>query len=914
MAFLLFEAVPAQRVARAKLRLSVSGQEGSDGGYWPFEVYAVPPRDPAALTWNDSPRHEGDWMGLVDASSLPDAEPRGSYELDVTGHVAKAAAAGSQVAFRVEGLPDRDWTLSLDGAEIAVFDEDPVPDLGPTAPAEAASAGAGLWLRYGEFSGQAEARKLAGVAYEPGGEVLQAAVDELRTYAGAEVPATRNPVPGGVLLGTPDNPAVQDALRQAGREREVRELGAEGYVLTRTADEVLLIASASEVGVLYGVFHLLRLLRLGTEASTLDIAEKPAVQHRLNHHWDNFPSTAARDGWGTIERGYAGHSPWQLDLPLSEVAARYREYGRLNASVGLNGAVLNNPNATTDWIEPQNLPRLAGIADSLRPYGIRLYLALRFDSPMALRELDTADPFDPRVRDWWRRTLDRVHQHIPDLGGVLVKGDSEGEPGPLRYGRTHADGANMFAEILRPHGGIVLWRAFVYGDALEDPDPDRSKQAYELFVPQDGKFAENVILQSKHGPWDFQPREPVTPLFGATPRTNTGIELALSKEYTGHTTHANYPIAEFERIFGFDTRARGRRTTIADVVDGSAFGYTRTLVVAVHNPGTDRNWTRMPTDQANWYGFGRLAWNPRSSARECAAEWARLALGAEAGAAAEIADWLVDTDEVFRRYAQPLGIPFTSSEEYHFKNEPEAWEDSANGATPTGLGYDRTRAGSGYSALYPEPTAGRYERLASTPAELVLFLHHVRYDQILPHTGDTLAQSMYDSTFAGVEGVRGLIGRWERLEGRIDPDVFRAQRWMLRRQLSEAINYRNVLNRYVRTRSGIADKRGRDSALREPPVADVPDQQVRPGAPVSGARGTAPGRAYLLPADLARTGRWEREDRLLLAADGFRGTRAETGEHFDLRAPAEPGEYRLHVVNDQGFASEPSRGVVRVAG
>jgi alpha-glucuronidase len=934
---------PGRSVGAAKLRFFASGRAGSFT-YWPLMIYGISgqPWSEETITWDQSPRFEGDWLELVDGSDLDGILGQGWYEADVTDYVNRCLAGRAPVSFRIESEAGKDKQLAFSSPAAGTNQPQlvlwPAGQAGSGQPSPAAGDdGSQLWLRYPMLTGPAlvHVRRFArGVLVQPGGQpsaVLRAAAAELRRglsgLAGTQVPVSGQPGGSGpvsdgtVVVGTTGgSPLVRDLLRQAGLLDEATRRGAEGFVLASVRSgggRVIVAGSAGDQGAQYGAFRLLQLAQLGTGLATLSVADAPAVRYRMFDHWDDYASNNPVDGWDMIERGYAGHSLWEMDRPASSMLGRYAQYARACASVGINGALLNDVNATIDWIEDQNLPRVAAIADALRPYGVRVYLSLNFASPILIGGLPTADPLEPAVREWWRGTVETIYRLIPDFGGFCVKGDAEGEPGPVQYGRTPADGANMFAALVQPHGGIVLWRAFVYGPALAKigiTDPDRAKQAYELFRPEDGTFAENVILQVKNSVWDFQPHEPVNPLIGGMPRTNTGIELALSKEYEGHTTHVNYQVAEFERILAFDTYANGPGTLVRDVLDGTAFGYTRTLITSVATFGTDTDWMRHPLDQANWYGFGRIAWDPAASAAELARQWATLALTADENAAATIGSLLMDSERAYAQFAEPIGLPWTVSLTYHFKNDVSA-ADATNGVTSTGIGYDRTQAtGSGFTGQYAAQAAAAYESLATTPAELVLFLHHLAWDQVLPQTGETVIQSIYDLTFAGTDAVPGLIRQWDSVRGSVDGGRWRKVSRLLQRQLSEAVNYRNVTAMYFSGRSGIGDNRGRSAALRQP-AASLATQTAAPGAPVQGATSSDPGHVYLVPVNWAGTGRWEREARLQLAADQQFGTSAAVtaaGAGASLRAPRQPGRYHLYAVSDYGTVSAPSAGSVTV--
>lgn len=925
-------------VERAKLRLHASGHEGPMD-YLPLQVFGISDQEwsESEITWHNAPRFEGHWLEMIDGR-----DGSGWYEADVTAYVNEHLAAGQPISFRIENEAMRGGGPPAIGFDGRAADENQ-PELvlfgdGDTSAEDAELLGEGedgsdLWLRYPTLEGDALEHVRAHaqrVVLQPPhgggsgvGEVLRAAADELREgltgLTGRQVEVRREveAAQGAVLVGTLDgSPRVRQLLRRAGMLDEARDRGEEGFVIASVAEgdrDLVVIGSTGEQGAQYGAFRLLQMAQQGADLGELAVADAPAVDHRMNNHWANYADNVPR-GWSMVERGYNGSSFWQMDRPADEAVDRYVDYARANASVGINGTVVNSVNATNHWIREENLPRVAAIADALRPYGVNVYLALRFDSPIQLGGLDTADPEDPDVRDWWEDKITSVYDHIPDFGGVIVKGDSEGEPGPLTYGRTHAEGANMFAELLEPHDGIVLWRAFVYGPAVPDPDPDRSKQAYELFEPLDGEFADNVILQTKNGPLDFQPREPFAPLLGGMPETNTGVELPIMKEYTGHSYHANYQIPAFERVFGADTHANGEGTLVSDVLDGSAFGYSHTLVAGVANYGMDTNWTRHPLDQANWFGFGRLAWDPTASAEGIADEWASLTFDADRAATTTITQLLMDSEETYARYAQPLGLPLAVRAADHFKNDVSN-RTSFNRDGPDSVGYDRTREGSGYVDQYHEPVADALDEVETTPEELLLFLHHVDYDMVLPHSGETVIQRLYDLTFDGVERAQQQLQTWRGLEGVVDDRRFGDVERLLERQVTEAINFRNLTNRHFHGRSGAEDERGRTDAFAEP-TAEVHEQVLRPGDPVEGATSDQEGTVYLVTSDWGGTGKWEQEARLELASDEIHGTSApaQAGEAADLDAPLRPGSYRLYAVDEYGNVSSASDESVTVLG
>ncbi len=405
------------------------------------------------------------------------------------------------------------------------------------------------------------------------------------------------------------------------------------------------IAARTEVGVLYGAFHLLRLVQTGASLDAIDIREQPRLKRRLLNHWDNMD--------GTIERGYAGRSLWHWDDLPGTVDPRITDYARANASLGINGTVINSVNANARTLQPEYLDKVKAIAGALRPYGIRLYLAANFAAPRTIGGLTTADPLDPAVAAWWRTKADEIYARIPDFGGFVVKANSEGQPGPQDYKRTHADGANMLADAVAPHGGIVMWRAFVYNDSV---DADRVKRAYAEFTPLDGTFRKNVFVQVKNGPLDFQPREPFHPMFGAMPKTPLMAELQITQEYFGFSTHAVYLASLWQEFFASDTFAAGPGSTVARVVEGDVHPYADTGIAGVANTGSDRNWTGHHLAQANWHAYGRLAWNPSLQARALADEWVRMTWGDDPQVVKTITDLLLGSHETYVRYTMPLGL------------------------------------------------------------------------------------------------------------------------------------------------------------------------------------------------------------------------------------------------------------------
>ncbi|OGU27523.1 MAG: alpha-glucuronidase, partial [Ignavibacteria bacterium GWA2_54_16] len=458
-------------------------------------------------------------------------------------------------------------------------------------------------------------------------------------------------------------------------QQELNAAGQEGYVVKTRATprgKSILIVANHDVGVLRGAFHFLRLLQTQQAIRALAIVSHPRIQYRLLNHWDNLDRS--------VERGYAGKSLWKWEELPGTIDPRYHDYARANASLGINGVVLNNVNANPDILKPEYLKKVAALADIFRPYGIRMFLSANFSSPISekfefearrrggIGDLSTSDPLDLHVRSWWKNKVGEIYQLIPDFGGFLVKASSEGMPGPNDYGRTHAEGANMLAEVLEPYGGIVMWRSFVY-DA--DVDPDRTKRAYKEFVPLDGKFHSNVFVQPKNGPLDFQPREPVNPLFGAMPKTPLMLELQITQEYLGHSTHLVYLAPMWKEYLEFDTHANGAGSTLASIVDGSVHGYSMTGIAGVANTGDDRNWTGHFFAQANWYAFGRLAWDHTLSAEQIADDWIRMSLGGDPAVVRTVKSMMMGSWEACINYMTPLGLHHIMEVDVHYGPGPD---------------------------------------------------------------------------------------------------------------------------------------------------------------------------------------------------------------------------------------------------
>ncbi len=671
-----------------------------------------------------------------------------------------------------------------------------------------AEDGHDLWLRYRPLQGSALAQlqagaravvPLAGGAGAPASATLNAAVAELQRgiagMAGRTPPQRPRPVAGALLLATP-------ATAPAGVDLPWAELGREGYALRRTTWRglpVTLIAANTDLGLLYGSFAWLRAAQTGADLARLDQRAAPQVGLRLLNHWDNLERT--------VERGYAGASIWDWWKLPDLLDARYVDYARANASLGINGTVLNNVNAKAESLTAPFLAKAAALAEQFRPYGLKVWLSARFSAPVELGGLKTADPLDPAVRAWWQAKAAEVYRLIPDFGGFLVKANSEGQPGPQDYGRSHADGANMLAEALAPHGGVVMWRAFVYAPEARD----RAAQAHAEFQPLDGRFAPNVIVQVKNGAIDFQPREPFHPLFGAMPRTPLALELQLTKEYLGFATHLVYLGPLFEEVLQADTgHGGGRSGTVARVVDGRLHGHALTAIAGVANIGTDRNWSGSHFDQANWYAFGRMAWSPDLPARAVAAEWVAQTFTRRPAARDAIVAMMLASREAVVDYMTPLGLHHLMGTGHH--HGPAPWVDDLERAdwNPVyfhragrdGIGFDRSPSGSAAVAQYAPSVARRWGDPQTTPPELLLWFHHLPWDHRMP-SGRSLWAELVARYDRGVATVDELGRRWAALAPDIDAERHADVAAHLAVQAREARWWRDACLAYFQSVSGL---------------------------------------------------------------------------------------------------------------
>ena len=657
----------------------------------------------------------------------------------------------------------------------------------PPARAPAAEDGSDLWLRYRlveDTARLAEYRATITQLVVPSdAPTIQATRAELvaglRGLLGRDIPVAGDVTRDGALIvGTPAGSRLVAGLPLGDA---LRDAGPEGFVIRAMAvrgRRATVVAANRDVGVLYGAFHLLRLLQTETPLRGLNIQSAPRLPLRLLDHWDNLD--------GTAERGYAGASLWEWARLPDSLNPRYRDYARANASVGINGVVPTNVNADPRVLTPAYLVKVAALANVLRPYGITVYLSPRFSAPIEIGNLPTADPLDPGVRAWWAAKVDEIYRAIPDFGGFLVKANSEGQPGPQDYHRTHADGANLLADALAPHGGIVMWRAFVYRSEVPT---DRVMQAADEFVPLDGAFRKNVLLQVKNGPLDFQPREPFHPLFGAMPHTPLMMEVQITKEYLGQDTHLAFLAPVWEEVLNADTYVRGPGTTVGKEIHG---------IAGVANVGSDRDWCGSDFNQANWYAFGRLAWDYTLPSSAIADEWVRMTFSNAPRVVDRVKAIMLASREAVVNYMTPLGLAHQMARGHHYGPGPWVTGGRAdqtsvyfNRADSAGLGFDRTASGSDAVRQYAAPLRARFGSRDSVPEQLLLWFHHVGWSERL-RSGRSLWEALLAHYQAGVDTARWMRRTWDGMADLVDPERFRRTQAFLHIQEAEARWWRDA--------------------------------------------------------------------------------------------------------------------------
>jgi alpha-glucuronidase len=576
------------------------------------------------------------------------------------------------------------------------------------------------------------------------------------------------------------------------------DLHEDGFMIKDTPQGRQILAK-TDVGAMYGKYALQRMERTGQASGVLDVREEPSYDRRILNHWDNLDNT--------VERGYAGWSIWHWGEPVP--VRLIEEYSRLNASIGINGSVLNNVNASPEILRRDYLERVAQIADIMRPYGIHVYLSVNFSSPAALGGLPTSDPFNTEVQQWWKEKVSEIYSLIPDFGGFLVKANSEGLPGPQDFGRTHADGANMLADALAPHDGIVMWRAFVYSPKSSD----RANQAVEEFEPLDGQFRDNVIIQIKNGPVDFQPREPFSPLFGRMSKTALMPELQITQEYLGFSNHLVYLVPLFKECLNSDTYCKGEGSTVAAITTGSVYpdAYRTTAIAGVANIGRDANWCGHEFAQSSWYGFGRTAWDTELSAEDIALEWLQQTFTSETEFTEPVLDMMMSSREAAVDYMMPLGFHHIFAWGHHYGPEPWCEIEGArpdwlpkyyHKADTLGVGFDRTRGGSGNVDQYHEPLASIYNSIVACPEELLLWFHHVPWTHTMS-SGRTLWDEICYRYDRGVKTARSHLSVWDEMKPYVDAERWEAVRTKLEIQESDARWWRDACVQYFGEFSGM---------------------------------------------------------------------------------------------------------------
>ncbi|MBP8960204.1 MAG: alpha-glucuronidase [Bacteroidales bacterium] len=660
-----------------------------------------------------------------------------------------------------------------------------------------------LWLRYDKLSNPITLKEyqsfVTGIFSEGNSPVINSALNELKIGLSGlldiQIPVISSIDRNGIIvIGTPSESKLISSLKL---NDELQNSGEEGFLIVSAnykRKNIIVITGNTDRGVLYGTFRFLRLIQTQGDIKYLHISESPKIKVRILNHWDNLDRT--------VERGYAGLSLWDWKFLPDSVSQRYIDYARANASIGINATVLSNVNANALILTPEYLMKVARLADIFRSYGMRVYLTARFSAPVEIGKLSTADPLHPEVIEWWKKKVDEIYSYIPDFGGFTVKANSEGQPGPQNYKRSHADGANMLADALAPHGGIVMWRAFIYDNNIPD---DRAKQAYNEFVPFDGKFHENVLIQVKNGPIDFQPREPFHPLFGAMPKTNVMPEFQITQEYLGASIHLVYLAPLFEECLKSDTYAMGKGSLVASVVDGSLFNRKLTGMAGVSNIGNVENWTGHPFGQANWYAFGRLAWNPYEKSETIAEEWIRMTFSNDNYCIDKIKKIMMASRENAVNYMTPLGLHHIMYAGHHYGPAPwvsrgrQDWTSVYyHRADSNGIGFDRTTSGSNAVSQYFSPVREIFNNPETCPENLLLWFHHLPWDYKMK-SGRTLWEELCYKYHEGVNGVREARKEWQELKTCIDTDRFDQVAMLLEKHERDAKIWRDACILYFQT-------------------------------------------------------------------------------------------------------------------
>ncbi len=679
------------------------------------------------------------------------------------------------------------------------------------ASAVRAESGYDAWLRYAPLSGASLAqadRDVPAVVAVAGNGVLEASarrefIRGVKGMLGRTMRAEAGlPKENAVVIGT--FAELRALGPQWGFKAESQPQGFELKTIHAGNVRYTVVAGAGDRGALYGTFKLLQRIALGEATDSLDVKESPYDPIRGLNHWDNLD--------GSIERGYGGRSIFWENFHARADLTRVSDYGRMLASLGINACSLNNVNADPRILAPDFLPEIARVADAFRPWGVRTIISVDFGSPKAIGGLDTFDPLDPAVMAWWKSTFDRIYSKIPDLAGVIVKADSEGRAGPSAYGRTHADAANVVARALKPHGGLIFYRGFVYDHHMDwrNPKNDRARAADDNFRRLDGKFDDNVVLQIKNGPIDFQVREPASPLFGTLEKTNQVVEFQVTQEYFGQGRHTVFLVPMWKEVLDFDMHARSTPTPVKALVAGRVFERPTGGMVAVTNVGLDDNWFGNHMSQANLYGFGRLAWNPDLSSQQIVNEWTRLTFGDDPKVLDTVTKLQLSSWRTYEDYTGPLGLQtLTDIVGNHYGVSVEASERNGWGqwhfADKEGVGMERSVAkGTGFIGQYRPEAAALYETASNTPDDLLLFMHHVPYTYKL-HSGKTVIQSIYDLHYDGAEAVAQYVRDWRDLKGHVDERRYREVLAQLKYQAGQAQVWRDAVTIWFQKESSIAD-------------------------------------------------------------------------------------------------------------
>lgn len=664
-----------------------------------------------------------------------------------------------------------------------------------------------LWLQYNKVANSEKITEYQAINKNivtiGNSETIQIAAKELqnafKSLINKTVPLSNKTAESANIILANQSNLSPELLDQT--KTELQKINNEGFVIKTIQlknKPQILITAKKDIGLIYGVFHYLRLLQTNQSISNLNIINSPKTKVRILNHWDNLNET--------VERGYAGSSIWNWQKLPDFIDQRYIDYARANASIGINGTVLNNVNANALILTPQYLEKVTALANIFRPYGIKVYLTARFSAPIEIGKLNTADPLSSEVQQWWKDKAKEIYKYIPDFGGFLVKANSEGQPGPQNYGRNHVDGANMLADALAPFGGIVMWRAFVYSE--HDAD-DRAKQAYSEFVPYDGKFRDNVIVQVKNGAIDFQPREPFHPLFGAMPKTPLMMEFQITQEYLGFSTHLVFLPKLFQETLEADTFSKGKGSSIAKIIDGSLDNHQLTGIAGVANIGSDLNWCGHPFAQANWYGFGRLAWNPNLDSKTIAEEWLRMTFSNDEKFVLPVQEMMIESREAVVNYMTPLGLHHIMDTGHHYG--PGPWVSNLSRpewnpvyyhkADKNGIGFDRSSTGSNATAQYAPEVAKEFNDIAKCPEKDLLWFHHVSWDYKLKN-GATLWDGLALKYQEGVNQVASMQSTWNKIKPYVDEQRFNEVEMLLNIQQKEAKWWRDACLLYFQQFSG----------------------------------------------------------------------------------------------------------------